>query len=117
VNEHRAPVDDEELAGLAGVRTELAWSRTSLSMAVVAAVVLRCVWEQFDIVTARVAVFGILGAAGLAWFAALWWSATVGRSALEGRRLVTPHVLRRVTVATVILAGIALVLAILPYPD
>jgi uncharacterized membrane protein YidH (DUF202 family) len=116
VNERRSPVEDEEVPGLARERTDLAWSRTSLSMAVIAAVVLRRVWQQFDTVTARVAVFGLLGAAGLAWLAALWWSATVGRSGLEGRSVVAPYVLRRITGATVIVAGLALLLALVPYP-
>ncbi len=110
----RAPPDDEELPGLAGERTELAWSRTALSMAVVAAVVLRRVWERLDTVTARVAVLGILAAAAVAWLGALWWAETAGRSGLEGRPAVGPHVLRRVTAATLILAATALVLALLP---
>jgi uncharacterized membrane protein YidH (DUF202 family) len=108
--------EDEEVPGLAGERTELAWSRTSLSMAAIAAVALRRVWEQLDSVTARVAVFGLLAAAGAAWLAAVWWSATAGRSGLEGRPVVGAHVLRRLATGTVLIGGVALVLAVLPYP-
>jgi uncharacterized membrane protein YidH (DUF202 family) len=108
--------EDEEVPGLAGERTELAWSRTSLSMAAVAAVVLRRVWEQLDTVTARAAVLGLLAAAGTAWAAALWWATFVGRTSLEGRPVVDAPVLRRVAAATFGLGVLALVLALVPYP-
>jgi uncharacterized membrane protein YidH (DUF202 family) len=109
-----ATADDELTPGLAGERTELAWSRTALSMAVVAAAVLQRVWEGLGTVTARVAVLGILAASAIAWLGALWWAQTAGRASLEGRAVADPRVLRRVTVATVLVAATALLLAVVP---
>jgi uncharacterized membrane protein YidH (DUF202 family) len=41
VNKPVALSDDSEVAGLAAERTDLAWSRTTLAMTVIAAAVLR----------------------------------------------------------------------------
>jgi hypothetical protein len=115
VKEDSAPTDDAEVPGLAAERTDLAWGRTSLAMAVVAAALLRRIWTQFETLTARVALFGLLAASAVAWLVGIWWSVTVGRAGLEGRPVATPRVLRRLTVATVGVALVAFVLSIVPY--
>ena len=116
MNEPVAADDDSEVPGLAAERTDLAWSRTTLAMAVVAAAILRRVWTQFDTVTARVVLLGLLAAAALGWLVGIWWSVTVGHAGLEGRPVASTKALRRLTVATVVVAALALVLSVVPYP-
>src|SRR5262249_17766729 len=110
------PDDDSEVPGLAAERTDLAWSRTTLAMTGIAAAVLRRIWTQFDTVTARVVLVGLLVAAASGWLVGIWWSVAIGHASLEGRPVATTRVLRRITVATVAVAGLALLLSVVPYP-
>jgi uncharacterized membrane protein YidH (DUF202 family) len=114
-NSGREPPEDTDVPGLAAERTDLAWSRTTLAMAVIAAAVLRRIWSQFETVTARVVLLSVLAAVGVGWLVGIWWSVTVGHATLEGRPVATPKVLRRLTDATVILSVMALVLSLVPY--
>ena len=117
MNDYTLPVDDTEVPGLAAERTDLSWSRTTLAMTVIAAAVLRRVWTQFHTVTARVALLGLLTAAAVAWLVGIWWSVTIGHATLEGRAVAPTKTLRRLTVATVVVAALAFVLAVVPYPS
>ena len=104
------------MPGLAGERTDLAWSRSALSLGVAAAAVLRRVWLGLDSVNGRVIVYGILAAAAFMWVGGMMAAALTAAS-LEGRPVARPHVLRRVTVGTLSLALAALILALVPYQE
>jgi uncharacterized membrane protein YidH (DUF202 family) len=106
--------DDLEVPGLAGERTDLAWSRTSLAVVVAAAAMLRRVWEHVDSANGRVVVFTLLGVGAAAWLTALTWAHGAARSTMEGRPVASRAALRRVTVATLLFCLAALLLAIVP---
>ena len=57
------PDDDPDVPGLAGERTDLAWSRSALASSVAGAVILRHVWEYVDSPNASVIVFTLIGVA------------------------------------------------------
>lgn len=103
--------DDEETPGLAGERTDLAWSRSGLAVVTCAGALLKRILTEFDSISARLAVFGLLIAGGLAWIAALGHARSVARSTIEGRLLADAHVLRVTANGTSALALAAIVLA------
>ncbi len=109
--------DDVEVLGLAGERTDLAWSRTALAAGIATAAILRRLWQSFDTVSARAIVFSILGLGALAWLAAVWWTRGVVRTTLEGRRIADPKRIRRVAVGTSMFCLTALLLAAFPAPS
>ncbi|MEO8698370.1 MAG: DUF202 domain-containing protein [Acidimicrobiales bacterium] len=108
------PPDDIEVPGLAGQRTDLAWSRTALAASVAGAVILRRLWEHVNPNNGRLIVSTLLGVGGIVWVTALTWAHATARTTLEGRRIADKTALRRVTIATTIFCLAALILAILP---
>ena len=108
--------DDEAVPGLAGQRTDLAWNRNALSLAVAAAAILRRVYADVDDLSAQVIVFSLLAGAALVWLGAVTWASAVSRHGIEGRRVADPRQLRRVTIGTLLLALSALVLSLMPAP-
>lgn len=106
--------DDPEVPGLAGERTDLAWSRSALALGVAGAAVLRRVWESVDTDNARAVVLALLGVGAATWLAALAWAHGAARTTMEGRRVASAVVLRRVTLGTLMFCAAALVLAIIP---
>ena len=109
--------DDVEVPGLAGERTDLAWSRSALAASVAGAVILRRLWEHANTTSARIIVSALLAVGAAVWIAALTWSHSTARTTMEGRRVADPHALRRVTIGTTIFSLAALILAILPPQD
>jgi uncharacterized membrane protein YidH (DUF202 family) len=103
--------DDEELAGLAGARTDLAWSRSGLAVVTCAGAILKRILTTFESVSARLAVFGLLIAGGAAWMAAMGHARTVARGTIEGRPVANPGVLATTAYGTAALALAALVLS------
>lgn len=108
--------EDEHLPGLAGERTDLAWSRSGLALAAMVAVVLRRVFEELDEITAPAVVFGLLVGGAVAWALALLHARVVVSDTLTGRRLADPRALRLVALGTTALALGALLLALAPRP-
>ncbi len=105
-------VDDEALPGLAGERTDLAWSRSGLAVITCAGAILRRILDSFESVTARFLVFGLLVSGGAAWMAAMGHARIVARTTMEGRSVANPRVLATTAYGTTALAVAALVLAI-----
>jgi uncharacterized membrane protein YidH (DUF202 family) len=104
--------DDEQTPGLAGERTDLAWSRSGLAVVTCAAAIVKRVLTSFDTVSARIVVFGLIIAGTAAWVIALGHARAVVRSPIEGRPINDAHALRVTAYGTAALAGAALVLAI-----
>ena len=100
------PVD----RGLARERTDLAWNRSGLAVAVCIVVLLRRIWPLHG--TGRYVALGCISAGAVAWALALWvgrtlWSGTVQRTHLGPRRAAF------ITAGTLALALAALVLSLL----
>lgn len=106
--------DDEDLPGLAGERTDLAWSRSGLAVVTCAGAVLRRILTEFDRVSQRLLVFSLLVAGGVAWIAAIGHARAIARSTIEGRSLADASVLRVTALGTTALAIGSLVLALAP---
>jgi uncharacterized membrane protein YidH (DUF202 family) len=109
-------VDDPDVPGLAGERTDLAWSRSALAVGVAGAAVLRRVWESIDTENAQAVVLALLGVGTATWLTALAWAHGAARTTMEGRRVASANVLRRVTLGTLMFCLVALALAFLPAP-
>lgn len=103
--------EDEELPGLAGERTDLAWSRSGLAALACVGALLKRILTTFDSVSARLLVLALLAAAGVAWLAALGHARAVARGTLEGRPVADPRVLATSAYGTAALALAALVLS------
>ncbi len=105
-------LEDEETPGLAGERTDLAWSRSGLAVVTCAAAILKRVLTEFDRVSQRLVVFGLLAAGGAAWLGTMVYARAVARSTIEGRALADRRVLRTTAHGTTALAFGALLLAV-----
>ena len=106
--------DDDELPGLAGERTDLAWSRSGLALVVAGAAIARRIWLETDTPTGRVVILTLLAVGGVVWVGAMWWARLAARSTIEGRLVTDRGALQRVTVGTLLFAAAALLLALLP---
>ena len=106
--------DDEETPGVAGERTDLAWSRSGLAvLAAVGALAKRILDTRHD-VKATFVVGLCLVAGGIAWSLAIAHARMVARTSIEGRIHADAQKLRYVALGTTTLAIGALVLALLP---
>jgi uncharacterized membrane protein YidH (DUF202 family) len=111
----REPVaDDPEVAGLAGERTDLAWSRSGMAFVVCVAAITKRIAPALSTLDARAIVVLALVVGGLAWAFALFWARTVAGTTLTGRRIADAHKLRRIAYGTAALGGAAAVVALLP---
>ncbi len=109
--------DDIDVPGLAGERTDLAWSRSALAASVAGAVILRRLWEHTNTNSARIVVSALLAIGAAVWITAVTWSHSAARTTMEGRRVADQNALRRVTIGTTIFSLAALILAVLPAPN
>ena len=114
VSSPEPPPDDTDVRGLAGERTDMAWSRSALAASVAGAVILRRLWEHVNPNNGRIIVSSLLGVGAVVWVIALTWAHSTARTTLEGRRVANKHALRNVTVGTTIFCVAALILALLP---
>jgi uncharacterized membrane protein YidH (DUF202 family) len=106
--------DDQDVAGLAGERTDLAWSRSGLAVLTrLAAIAKRILPELSEVNGRAILVTGLL-IGGAAWMFALLWSRSVAAPTLTGRRIADPRTMRAVAVGTAFLGVVAIVLALLP---
>ncbi|MDZ4826560.1 MAG: DUF202 domain-containing protein [Actinomycetota bacterium] len=106
------PFDDEELPGLAGERTDLAWSRSGLAAVAAVATIAK---RAFDVesLTAPALVYVVIAAGVVAWAVALAYGSVLA-DPIAGRPSARPHCVRYVAYGTTLLALGALVLALLP---
>jgi uncharacterized membrane protein YidH (DUF202 family) len=107
------PEDEEVMGGTEVARTDLAWSRSGLALAVAAAAILKVVVHVTDY-RDSVIVFAVLIAAAVAWVFAVGHSRVVAVDSLEGRLLRDQRKLRTVAVVTILFAIGSLVVAVMP---
>ncbi|GIU88177.1 MAG: hypothetical protein KatS3mg009_2692 [Acidimicrobiia bacterium] len=106
--------EDEDTPGLAGERTDLAWSRSALAvLAAVGAIVKRLIDTTTGPRGESVVVVLLVGGL-VAWALAVAHARTVAATTITGRALADPGRLRWVARGTAALAAVALVLALLP---
>jgi len=97
---------------LAGERTDLAWTRSGIAVAVCIAVLLRRIWP-LDRADHLLAV-ALVGLGTLAWATALLLARRVARTTHRGREVMDGHTLRLISAGTFVLGIGALVLGALP---
>jgi uncharacterized membrane protein YidH (DUF202 family) len=107
-------VEDEELPGLAGERTDLAWTRIGLSVLAVVAAVLKRVVRGFDLESASAVVFALLVAGAVAYAAIQVYAQAFRETARPDANVTDPDRLRRVATSTTIFALAAAALALFP---
>jgi uncharacterized membrane protein YidH (DUF202 family) len=106
--------DDQDVAGLAGARTDLAWSRSGLAVLTCLAAIAKRILPQLDEVNGRAILVAGLLIGGFAWVFALLWARSVAATTLTGRRIADPRTMRAVATGTAFLGVVAIVLALLP---
>jgi uncharacterized membrane protein YidH (DUF202 family) len=106
-----ALLEDEELPGLAGERTDLAWSRSGISVLAAVGVVLKQAVDGFDLQSATAIVLAGLVAVAVAGSAALVYAQSLAETTLAGRSLTSPQRLRRVSQGTTLFGLAAVVLS------
>jgi drug/metabolite transporter (DMT)-like permease len=97
---------------LAGERTDLAWTRSGIAVAVCIAVLLRRVWP-LDRTDHQLAV-GLVAVGALAWAVALLLARRIARTTHSGREVMGGRALRLISVGTFILALGGFILGWLP---
>ena len=106
--------DDQDVKGLAGERTDLAWSRSGLAVLVCLAAVVKRILPEFSTLDARVVLIAALLICGFAWAFGLFWARAVASTTLTGRRIADPRTMRAVATGTAALGVAAIVIAFLP---
>jgi uncharacterized membrane protein YidH (DUF202 family) len=106
--------EDEDTPGLAGERTDLAWSRSALAVLAAVGAVVKRLLETAGDVRAEVVVLALLAGGLVAWALAVAHARTVAETTMTGRMLADPRRLRWVATGTTALAFGALTLALLP---
>jgi len=106
--------DDQEVAGLSGERTDLAWSRSGLGVLACLAAIVKRILPQLSTLDARAIVMVALVIGGVAWAFGLFWARMVAATTLAGRRVADTRTLRIVSIGTAALGVAATVIALIP---
>jgi uncharacterized membrane protein YidH (DUF202 family) len=106
--------DDQEVAGLAGERTDLAWSRSGLAILACLAAIAKRILPDLASLDGRAILVAGLMIGGIAWMFSMLWSRSIASTTLAGRRVADPRTLRMVSLGTALLGVIAIGIAFLP---
>ena len=100
---------------LAGERTDLAWTRSAIALAVCVAVLLRRIWplNRADHLLA----LGLVAAGTIAWAIAILFARRIARTTHHGREVMDARTLRFLSAGTFMLGVAAFVLGWLPPVD
>jgi uncharacterized membrane protein YidH (DUF202 family) len=107
------PVTEDREAFGAGARTDLAWNRIGLALAVAAASVLKLLID-IDNDSARAVITAVIGALLVGWGLSIAYGRYVTRGSLEGELHADQRRLRTVARATTLFAIAALLIAAVP---
>lgn len=107
-------VEDQEVPGLSGERTDLAWSRSGLALAACLAAIAKRSLPELTTLDARAIVAVALVIGGIAWGYALFWAHTVAGKSLTGRPIADAHKLHMIAIGTAAVGLAAMALALLP---
>ncbi len=97
---------------LAGERTDLAWTRSGIAVAVCIGVLVRRIWPLHR--TDHLLVVALIALGALAWAVALLLARRISRTTHAGRDVMDAHTLRLLSGGTFVLALGAFVLGSLP---
>ena len=106
--------DDQEVDGLAGERTDLAWSRSGLAFVVCVAAVAKRLAPDLTTLDARAIVALALAVGGAAWGFSVLWARSVAATSLSGRPIADARKLRFIAVMTAAIGCAAAIVALLP---
>lgn len=106
--------DDQDVSGLAGERTDMAWSRSGLAVLACLAAFVRRLLPDLSTLDARAIVIAALVIGMIAWVFGLFWARTVAAATLTGRRIADPRTMRVVAFGTAGLGTAAFFVAVLP---
>lgn len=100
---------------LAGERTDLAWTRSAIALAVCVGVLLRRIWplDRADHLLA----LGLVALGTIAWAVALLFARRIARTTQHGREVMDARTLRWLSAGTFVLGIAAFVLGWLPPVD
>jgi uncharacterized membrane protein YidH (DUF202 family) len=100
---------------LAGERTDLAWTRSAIALAVCVAVLLRRIWPLNS--ADHLLALGLVAAGTIAWAIAILFARRIARTTHHGREVMDARTLRFLSAGTFILGVAAFVLGWLPPVD
>jgi uncharacterized membrane protein YidH (DUF202 family) len=106
--------EDEQTPGLAGQRTDLAWSRSGLAVVTCLAAIAKKLLPELSTISASALVVILLAIGGLAWIVALLWARAIAAQTLAGRQTADHRTLRAVAYGTTALAVASIVIALVP---
>jgi uncharacterized membrane protein YidH (DUF202 family) len=107
-------VEDEAVTGLAGERTDLAWTRSGLAIIAAVAALLRRVVDDLDLDSATSVVLAIVGAVAVAAIASIVYTLVFAGPTRHPDRPVDPVRLRRVAYGTAAFGALAVVIGLVP---
>lgn len=107
-------MDDNEVPGLAGERTDMAWSRSGLAVLTLLGAVAKRILDTVEDPSALAIVIAALAVAGVGWAVGLAWARLIARASLEGRPVANARTLAATAYGTSTLGIAALALALAP---